>query len=236
MSDGDAAVRYAALGAVAALAAPAEQGVAPAPAVDTVAIAKLADDPDSHVRSKVAQALAAVSRGRPQPPAELMATVEKLLNDPSPAVQVGTIHALWGWPLSEKGERRLIELSRDPVVGYPAIYYALSTLPTKSRPVAERLIEVMQAKGAAADRNSTGRAAWGLSHFPIADDAKELVIDAFIKDLDESTDGSVRREAVYGLGRLGGDKAIAKLEALAKEEEAQQLRREAADAVRQLKG
>ena len=86
-----------------------------------------------------------------------------------------TIKALWGRPVSAAAEQRLIELSKQPGpylssgIAYDAVYYALSTRPVVSRPVAERLAELALSPDA---QSLAGRAVWGLSHHAASKDGE----------------------------------------------------------------
>lgn len=200
---------------------------------DIPLIAALADDPDQFVRKGVAAALYGLD---PQGEHPLTApAVEKLLSDESAGVQ-GVVHhtikALWGMPVSPAAELRLIELSKQPgqsgEIGYDTVYYALSTRPVVSKPVAERLAELALSPDTL---GHTGRAVWGLSHHPASDDARELVVGTLIRIFDDSLDIGLRQDCIYGLGLQGGDAAVDKLEEISAKEENVTLREQAQSAL-----
>lgn len=199
---------------------------------DVPAIAALASDPSPTVRARVATALYGVA-GR-QPGFAVFAAVDALLDDYAAAVQLNTIRALWGHPVSAMGEKMLIDLSQGfersgrGQLAYDAVYYALTTRPSVSPAVADRLIEIMRG----GERSGqAGRAAWGLSHHDVSPEARERVTNALLEELDETLDPYVRGNIVYGLGQLGGDAAVAKLKELAEKDESEPIRKRAAEAL-----
>ena len=133
----------------------------------------------------------------------------ELLDDPDTTVVATVLHSLWGKPTTPAAEEAMIDLSYDPQLRKDAVYYALSTRPLVRRPVAERLIEL----GAMSGKHG-GRAIWGLSHFTVAEEAHELVVDAMIDVIDRSANPYDRSNAIYGLGQLGGSKARERLQRL----------------------
>jgi HEAT repeat protein len=200
---------------------------------DIPAIAALAGERDPFIRKGVAAALYGLD---PQGEHPLIApAVEKLLSDESAGVE-GVVHhtikALWGMPVSAAAERRLIELSKQPSqsgeIGYDAVYYALSTRPLVSRRVAERLAELALAPDT---QGQASRAVWGLSHHRASDDARELVVNTLIRIFDDSPDASLRQDCVFGLGLLGGQTAVKKLDEIAAAEENAKLREQVESAL-----
>jgi HEAT repeat protein len=200
---------------------------------DTPLIAALADDPEAFVRKGVAAALYGLD---PQGQHPLIApAIEKLLSDESADVE-GVVHhtikALWGMPVSPAAEVRLVELSKLPGpssgIGYDAVYYALSTRPVISKPVAERLAELALGPDT---QGHVGRAVWGLSHHPASEDARELVVGTLIRILDDTLDSSLRQDCVFGLGLQGGPTAVKKLEEISAQEENAALREQAKSAL-----
>lgn len=205
---------------------------------DIPVIAAMADEPDAFIRKGVATALYGLDP-RGEHPLTAPA-IEKLLNDESAAPQ-GVVHhtikALWGNPVSPAAERRLIELSRQlgqsGEIGYDVVYYALSTRPVVSEPVAERLSELALST---ARPDLAGRALWGLSHHPTADAARELAVTTLIRILDDSLDIGRRRDCIFGLGLHGGKTAVSKLEAVAAQDENAGLREQAKAALARTPG
>lgn len=166
--------------------------------------------------------------------ADIGPAIVKLLTDAEPFVRTATFKSLWGLPSTPDVDARLIELSRGPSKGGSSeadevIYYALSTRPLVRGPVVERSIEIIFEKGL-----YSSRAVWGLSHNPADDAARPRVVEALINVLDTQTVEDVRRDALFGLGLHGTEKALKKLNAvIADENESQKVREYA---YRQLRG
>jgi len=205
---------------------------------DIPVIAAMADEPDAFIRKGVAAALYGLDP-RGEHPLTAPA-IEKLLNDESAAPQ-GVVHhtikALWGNPVSPAAERRLIELSRQlgqsGGIGYDAVYYALSTRPVVSEPVAERLSELALST---TTPDLAGRAVWGLSHHPATDAARELAVATLVRILDDSLDAGRRRDCILGLGLHGGQTAVSKLEEVVARDENAGLREQAKTALARTRG
>jgi hypothetical protein len=199
---------------------------------DLPELAKLADDPSERVREYVTSSLYFSAHGKGE--AVASPVVEKLLADPSEKVKLATLHSLWGKPISAAAEEKVIALSRETraggpnSLGYDSVYYALSTRPIVSVPVARRLIEVMQDTQAGDLR---GRAAWGLSN-RASPEATDLVVQALVEELDENLDAQIRSYAVQGLSGHRTPAALAKLRQIAEKEESTQLRDDAAKALK----
>lgn len=66
----------------------------------------------------------------------------------------------------------------------------------------------------------------------MADDAREMVVDALIREVDETLDPSTRGYAVYGLGKHGTEPAVKKLKDIAANDESPRIRAEAQRALR----
>ena len=200
-------------------------------ASDVEPVAALAVDPDEQVRVAVPTSLLFLVGQGKQPPDRVLKLDEKLLDDPSPPVRRETMRAMWGRPVSPAVEAKLVELSRsaDTDTSHDAVYYALSTRPLVSKPVAERLIEVMRAPMTWGD--SQGRAAWGLSHHNLSPEAKDVTLKALLAEVDETLNQYVRSNCVYGLGAIGGEEAVKKLKELTANDESEQVRKEAAQAL-----
>ena len=200
---------------------------------DIPMIAAMVDEPNSFIRKGVARALYNLDPSAKHP--QTAPTIEKLLNDASNDVVQQTIRSLWSHPVSPAAERRLIELSKElglhnsNGIAYDAVYYALSTRPKVSLPVAERLAELALSPGM---HSVSQRATWGLSHHVADDDAKELVVKTLIQIVDDSLDASLRRDCIWGLGSHGGETAVEKLKAIVAEEKNEMLRKEAESALR----
>ncbi len=197
---------------------------------DVPRVARLVTDEDAFVRMAVASSLYGLDPNGER--AEVGIAIEKLLNDQSEQVQHATVKSLWSHPVTDTAEERLIELSRQSdQLGYDAVYYALSTRPVVSKRVAERLIELLEDRRLGRD----GRASWGLSHHKASDEAREIVVDALVSEIDETLDAYRRNQCIWGLGYHGGDAAIAKLKEIAADTtESQAIRAEARTSLRRL--
>jgi hypothetical protein len=165
---------------------------------------------------------------------EVGAAIVKLLNDSESFVRTATFKSLWGAASTPEIDERLIELSRGPSKGGSSeadevVYYALSTRPLVRSPVAERLVQIIGERGI-----YSSRAVWGLSHHAAEDGAHARVVAALIQVFDGQTDETVRRDALYGLGYHGGDKALKKLNAVVADDNQSPSLREYA--FRQLRG
>jgi hypothetical protein len=93
-----------------------------------------------------------------------------------------------------------------------------------SKPVAEYLIGVLDNPARAMSHD---RAVWGLSHHQIAEDAKPLVRDALLKELDESLNPQIRMDAVFYLSTLDDKEVQDRLNKIANDPaESELIRRE----------
>ncbi|MCP4679745.1 MAG: hypothetical protein GY854_30495, partial [Deltaproteobacteria bacterium] len=136
--------------------------------------------------------------------------IEKLLYDRRPWVRSTACRSLWGTPSTPGIDQKLIALSRPSnEQASDVIYYALSTRPLVRKPVAERLIELIETKS-----SRVSRAIWGLSHHQATDDARPMILTALINVIETEVDGGLRNDAIHGLGFHGGDEAVQKLEAI----------------------
>jgi HEAT repeat protein len=57
-----------------------------------------------------------------------------------------------------------------------------------------------------------------LAH-PVAEEAKEVVRETLMRNLDQTLDRYVRQQCISGLGSLGGEKAMEKLSQIAADEQ-----------------
>lgn len=180
---------------------------------DVPRVLQLADSDSLQVRVWISTTLYALNPQGKHP--GIGPVIEKLLSDPNNNIRTATYKSLWGLPTTPEVEAKLIEMSHGPTnggsgEGYDVVYYALSTRPLVRGPVAKRLIELITAPSPL-----TGRAIWGLSHHAASDDARPIVVDALIRVLETQVDNENRQNAIWGLGFHGGDKAVAKLQAIA---------------------
>ena len=190
----------------------------------------LVDDSSVDVRMNLASCMIALARKSPFSDSKKISPIlspilPKLLNDSEPKVVEQTIKSLWGYPLTPEINSRLIELSREPELVGTVVYFALSTRPLISQPVAERLIEVLDDSTMRLD--TRGRAAWGLGHQQLEESAKPAVAKALIRCLDETLDKYLTQQSMYGLKRIGNSAGQEKLRELAEQDERAWVRLEA---------
>lgn len=185
-----------------------------------------------HIRANLCSTLYSLDpRGQHR---DIGPVVVKLLNDPEQFVRTATFKSLWGANSTPDVEARLIELSRGPSKGGSSeadeiVYYALSTRPLVRQPVAKRLTEIVAEK-----QLYSSRAVWGLSHHAADDAARPYVVDSLIQVVESQTEEETRRDALYGLGFHGGDKALQKLNSIVANDKESLAMREFA--FRQLRG
>lgn len=198
-------------------------------AVDRIdEVAALAADPDAGVRAAVMPAVVQIRRtaGVETPVVE---PALSLLGDKDEAVVTATARSLWSVPLGEEAEAKVIDLSRfddnrlpnSDSVQYTMNYYVLSTRPTLSRGVAQRLAEI--ARHPRLGQEWRSRAIWGLNR-PSAGDATDLVTRALIEELDHTLTRYNREWAVRGLATAATPAAIKKLQEVAVGDDSQELR------------
>ncbi len=197
-------------------------------------VAKLAGDPEPKVRAAVAQKIVFIRQANGiQTPLGQPALA--LLGDTQKDVVTQTARSLWGVPLTEEVESKVIELSRFTAdapaarsLPYDMHYFVLSTRPQISKPVAQRLAEI--ARDPQLDQNWTGRAVWGLAH-QCSPEAAGVVARALIEELDNSLVPYNREWAVRGLVALHTPEAQNKLKEVAQTDESDTLRQLASQAI-----
>ena len=176
---------------------------------DVERLIALADDPDSHMRETIASLIvAALEKDLTSPSAA--DAVLGLLSDDDRIVQDATIRSLWGARFSPELEARIIDLSREPRGSYNALYYALSTQPTKSEASVSRLIEFLSDRDT---HNVGGRAAWGLG-YGVAAEQQELVAEAALKVVAARSEGYLFQEAMKRLKQYAGPEQVPAMRAL----------------------
>jgi len=146
----------------------------------------LIKDKSPEVRSQVGGVLNAIGKGEHKD--QIIPALTTLLKDSDSKVVERTLQSMWGQYASPEFDALLIGLSRDPQYQGTAVYYCLSTMRTKSLPVCQRLIEVMQGSSKHDDR---ARAAWGLT-YGVVEDAKPLVEAGLLTALPQETDQDAR--------------------------------------------
>ena len=179
---------------------------------DVPLVLKHADHEDDRIRARIANTLTDLDPQGSNP--GVNPAIRKLLDDDSHWVRSSTIQSLSGFATSPDVEAKLIELSRGESRGGSSqadttIKSALTSRPLIRKPVAERLIELI-------DSNSRHKrkAIKGLCH-KADDEARPLVVDALIDVIDSDVDSHVRSDAITGLGLVGGEQAWKKLQMIA---------------------
>lgn len=198
LASDDARIRTLALGCVHALNGTAE---------DLGLIIPLAADPSAEVRAQVGSAL--ISLGQGEHGGQVIPALTKLLQDTDKKVIERTLRSMWGQYSSPDFDALLIRLSRDPQHHGHAIYHALSTMPSKSVPVCERLIEELDES----NWNDSGRAAWGLT-YGVVDEAKSLVEQGLLAALPEETNDYTRKQAFRALRPVATERSRAYLKSV----------------------
>jgi beta-lactamase regulating signal transducer with metallopeptidase domain len=191
---------------------------------DLPRLAVLASDPDLSVLEELGTALFWIRPKQVWPERDQLAL--QLLSHPNPRVRKELMRGSWGHPVGPDVERRMIELSRDPTMTYDAVYYALSTRPVKSLPVAERLIEVMEESGPG---EPGSRAQWGLTHYVSEPAAQQRIHEALVKQYDLMQSVQTRMDILFYFGRNGCALSKGKLEAIAADEKEESVLREEAE-------
>ena len=159
----------------------------------------LAGDADSHVRQNMAGLIVAAAE-KDLTSSSAAESVLRLLSDDDAKVRDAAIRSLWGATFSPELEARIIELSRDPQEGYNALYFALSTQPSKSEASVKRLIEFLSHRDT---HNVAGRAAWGLG-YGVAEEQQSLVAEAALKVVAARSEGYLFRETLKRLKQYAG--------------------------------
>ncbi len=167
---------------------------------DLAHIIPMAKDTSAKVREGVAAALIQVGGGKESE--RVVPALIKLLQDSESKVVVRTLRSMWGQYSTSELDKLLIALSREPkTLGY-AVYHSLSTMPSKSVAVCQRLVEVLDVS----DWNDSGRAAWGLQR-GVVPEARRLVEDGLLKALPEETNESVRKSEFDALRNVATEKS-----------------------------
>jgi len=157
-----------------------------------------------------------------------------LLADPDRRRMRSTLSGIWGVHVPTEVVDRLLELSRsqEGELAYDTMYYALSTLPSKSPAVIERLAEFLESP----DPNRYGRASWGLGYGVAAEDA-HLVAAAARRWFEARSSARIQTDALELVAQYGRPEDVAWLEAI-RDDPARPdaVRRQAGDAVRRISG
>ena len=183
----------------------------------------LVDDLSPRVRAEVGPALVQIAQG--QHAGKVIPALSKLLADDEPRVVERTIRGMWGQYSSPEFDKLLIELADDPRWHHWAIYHGLSTMPTKSVAIAERLIDELDDP----DWNNSGRAAWGLT-YGVPAEAREIVEQGLLRALPEETNPYTRGQEFRALRAVATERSRPYLQSVVdspnETEEAKQAARE----------
>jgi hypothetical protein len=167
---------------------------------DLDAIIAMVADESAEVRAAVGGALIQIGQG--EYGERVIPALLKILDDSEYRVVEQTLRSMWGQYASPELNARLIELSHHPQHHGHAIYHALSTQRSKSKPVCQRLVEEL----ADPDWNNSGRAAWGLT-YGVADDARSVVEDGLLKALPQETNAYTRKQEFRALRGVATEKS-----------------------------
>ena len=179
--------------------------------LDEARLLRSAQDPDPRVRSHVARLLAGqADKGLFGAGAEVTAA---LLQDEDGMVRKGTLRGLQGVALAPALERQLVAMAREGRDRHDAIYFGLSCLPQKSRPVVDALLFHLKDE----DRQIRARAHWGLQR-GIADDQKSYVARRYAERLGSFVAPQSQREALKLIARFGDDRLVPDLQRFADNE------------------
>ncbi len=190
---------------------------------DLTQVLAMVDDPSARVRGSVGGAIIQMAQGKQAE--KVIPALMKLLKDSDPKVIEDTLRSMWGQYSSPEFDERLIELSHEPKHHGSAIYFALSTMKSKSPAVARRLVEEL----ADPDWNNSGRAAWGLT-YGVTEEAKPIVEEGLLRALAEETNGYTRSQEFRALRGVATEKSRAYLESVVEsEQETDEFKKQAAE-------
>ncbi len=169
-------------------------------------------DPDPRVRGHVARLLA-ITEGKTFV-GQAGETLLTLLGDDEQTVRRGTLRALWDADYPAEVEERLIAMSAEPgPEGRETIYYALSTMPRKSRPVVETLVDHLTDE----DKNVRARAHWGLQR-GVPEEHRFYVAEQYMARIGKFVSPASHREALKLIVKYGDETLAPDLERFAANE------------------
>lgn len=128
-----------------------------------------------------------------------------LLEERDPGLMRETLRGLWGATLSREVQERLVALEVEAIargdrpLRHDVVYFALSTLPNKTRPVVDRLLEATTDT----DSNVAGRALWGLGHGVVLAADGERIAEAMVRLHNARVDPQVREACRDLVGHHG---------------------------------
>lgn len=179
---------------------------------DLTQVLAMVEDPSARVRGSVGGAIIQIAQGKQAE--RVIPALTKLLEDSDPKVIEDTLRSMWGQYSSPEFDERLIELSHEPEHHGSAIYFALSTMKSKSPAVARRLVEEL----ADPDWNNSGRAAWGLT-YGVTEEAKPIVEEGLLRALAEETNNYTRSQEFRALKGVASEKSRAYLKSVVDSEQ-----------------
>lgn len=190
---------------------------------DLTQVLAMVDDPSVRVRSGVGGAIIQIAQGKQAE--RVIPALMKLLKDSDPKVIEDTLRSMWGQYSSPEFDELLIELSHEREHHGSAIYFALSTMKSKSPAVARRLVEEL----ADPDWNNSGRAAWGLT-YGVTEEAKPIVEEGLLRALAEETNNYTRSQEFRALKGVVTEKSRAYLKSVVdSEQETDEFKKQAAE-------
>ena len=181
-------------------------------AVDADVLLRRSEDPDPRVRGHIARLLA-LTEGKTFAGSSGDALLT-LLDDEDATVRRGTLRALWEADYPAEVEQRLIKMSDESgPEGREAIYYALSTMPRKSRPVVEALVSRLTHE----DQNVRSRVHWGLQR-GVPEEHRFYVAEQYLARIGKFVSPASHREALKLIVKYGDETLAPDLERFAANE------------------
>ena len=187
----------------------------------------IAKDPDPTARESASHLIKMYAKGKiHDEPAE---AVMSLLQQKDRRHVKEAMRGIWGADCDERIHARLIQIAQDPKQRHDAIYFGLSTMNPKSKPVVDELLKAVLAK-----KGNEGRAEWGLG-YGVPEALQPQVAETYAKRLTHLTSPYSQRKAVEMLGKYGTLEHRAQLEAIEQNELADKgVRRAARNAIRNI--
>lgn len=166
------------------------------------------EDPDPIVRQHTARLIALY--GGPKLAGEAADVVVKLLGDENEKVRRGTLRGIANSQVTPAIEKRLIEMAATPQHSHEAVYFGLSQIQEKSRPVVDALFAHLEDE----NQNTRGRAHWGLQR-GVRKDQQHYVATQYAERLGKFFSPKTRKEALQLIVRYGDDRIAPQLERFA---------------------
>jgi nitrous oxidase accessory protein NosD len=134
----------------------------------------------------------------------------RLLADPDESKLREVFGGFWGATVAPEVQQRLLELAERPSLRHDAIYFGLSTLKAKSRPVVEFLVATLEDP----DFNNWQQALWGLGQ-GVAEPDQSFVADRLVVLFEEHGHLRMRSDVLGLLAKYGNDSNLPALRKLA---------------------